>query len=175
MPSLRLFSDCITDSMLDVDTFKLIRDMCNEFQLTPEIEFTAYESYTVYLQRYFCDLERRVKQTTAMQCNNNNDDHSARGGGGGSGTSRNGAPILGTNDVIAQLLDEVEQTSLLHILALISICAKYIDGYRSEKLIKKFSTYLSSNGTPHTVNEIRNSEYLVFKCLAFNVGSKWLH
>lgn len=176
MPSLQTFSDCtISNSdtinpILDLDTFKLIRDMCNEFNLAAEIEFTCYESYTVYLQRYFCDLERCVKQTTAMQCNNNcnknnnNSHHNNR---------ENGAEILATNDIIVKLLDEVEQTSLLHVLALISICAKYINGYRSEKLIKKFSTHLQCNGTPHTMHEIRNSEYLVFKCLAFNVSSDW--
>lgn len=180
MPSLQTFPNCNnsgdnTESMLDLDTFKLIRDMCNEFHLAAEIEFTCYESYTVYLQRYFCDLERRVKQTTAMQCNNNcsknnNNDLNSGGGGGNGNNSENDTEILATNDIIVKLLDEVEQNSLLHVLALISICAKYINGYRSEKLIKKFSTYLQSNGTPFTVNELRNSEYNVFKCLAFNVS-----
>lgn len=173
MPSLQAFSDCrsdiIADSMLDLDTFKLIRDMCNEFHLAAEIEFTCYESYTMYLQRYFCDLEQRVKRTTAMQCNNNCSKNTSNN------NTERGAEILATNDVIAKLLDEVEQTSLLHVVALISICAKYIDGYRTEKLIKKFTTYLASNGTPHTVNEIRNSEYTVFKCLAFNVSNKLLN
>lgn len=175
MPSLQAFSDCnsdITDTILDLDTFKLIRDMCNEFMLAAEIEFTCYESYNMYLQRYFCDLERRVKQSTAMQCNNNcstNNSNDHNGSDNGS-HSENDAEILATNDIIVKLLDEVEQSSLLHVLALISICAKYINGYRSERLIKKFSTYLESNGTPYTVNEIRNSEYIVFKCLAFNVS-----
>lgn len=102
-----------------------------------------------------------------MQCNNNCSINASD-----STTSELGVEILATNDVIAKLLDEVEQTSLLHVLALISICAKYIDGYRTEKLIKKFSTYLASNGTPYSVSEIRNSEYMVFKCLAFNVSNK---
>lgn len=177
MPSLQTFSECTTissrtssssssdsDSMLDLDTFKLIRDMCNEFNLSADIEFTCYESYTMYLQRYFYDIERRVKQTTAMQCNNNNCNSSSHNG------SENRAEITATNDIIVKLLDEIEQTSLLHVLALISICAKYINGYRSEKLIQKFSTYLQCNGTPHTMNEIRNSEFMVFKCLTFNVS-----
>lgn len=171
MPSLQTFSNCtisnsdsITNSMLDLDTFKLIRDMCNEFNLAADIEFTCYESYSMYLRHYFNDLVQRVKQTTAMQCNNNCNNKN------NNSNSDNGAEILATNDIIVKLLDEVEQTSLLHVLALISICAKYINGYRSEKLINKFSTYLQCNGTTHTMNEIRNSEYMVFKCLAFNVS-----
>lgn len=163
---------------LDLSTYKLIRNMCIEFQLPADIEFTCYESYTVYLQRYFRDLERRVKQTTAMQfnnncctSNNNNIDYSTI-----SFNDNGASEILATNDIIDNLLDEVEQTSLLHVLSLISICAKYINGHRSEKLVKKFSTYLENTGSPYTAHQIRNSEYLVFKCLAFNVSTikvKW--
>lgn len=156
-------NDSDSNQILDLDTYKLIRDMCNEFHLTADIEFTCYESYTQYLPQYFCELNRRVKRTAAMESNNNcSSDHDK--------SNRNSDNILATNAIIDKILDELEKTSLLHVLALISICAKYINGYRSENLVKSFVKYLESNGTPYTVNELRNSEYLVFKCLTFNVS-----
>lgn len=184
MPSLQTMFDGTIDSgdngnvILDFDTFILIRDMCTEFHLTADIEFTCYEAYTIYMQRYFYDLQRRIQQSTpiayninnCMKTNNNNYYSVPSTTSNIDGSPMDCANILATNFLIDKLLGEVEQSTLLHVLALISLCAKYINGYRSENLIKKISTYLQYNGTACTVHEIRNSEYMIFKCLAFNVS-----
>lgn len=135
---------------MDPFTAKLIRELCVEFQLTPDVEFTCYEAYPEYFKRYFSHLEKRFKQTTLEY---------------------NGA-IKQTTQLIDQALDEVEKTSLLHTLSLISICAKYMNGFRCEKLFLKLSKYLKKNGTPYSSEEIRNTEYIVFKHLGFNVSVK---
>lgn len=141
---VRRFNNTIMDS----DTRKLIGKLCAEFQLSPHIEFTCYEAYMEYFKRYFPDLEKRCKQTT-MEYN---------------------VAIRQTSELIDQILDEVEKRSLLHTLALISICAKYIEGYRCEKLFNKLTEYLQINGTPFNTREIRETEYMVFKFLGFNVS-----
>lgn len=149
MPSLqtvvvRLFND----TFMDPDTFKLIKKLCEQFQLTPDIEFTCYEAYAEYFKRFFAYLEKRYKRTTLEYCGS----------------------IKLTNQVMDEILEEVEKTSLLHTLALISVCAKYINGFRSEKLFTSLSDYLHLNGTPFSVREIRESEYTVFKFIGFNVS-----
>lgn len=106
MRSLQSVVRLVNNPIMDPGTFKLIRKLCIEFQLTPDIEFTCYEAYMEYFKRYFHDLEKRSKETI-LKFN---------------GTSKS------TNDCIDDLLNEVEQTSLLHTLALISICGKYING-----------------------------------------------
>lgn len=136
---------------MDPDTFKLIQKFCAEFQLLPEIEFTCYEAYKQYFERYFSDLEKKFKQTT-FEYNN--------------------VAIRQASNLIDQALDEVEKTTLLHILALISICAKYVNGFRCENLTVSLSKYLQYNGTPCRMNEIRTTEYIVFKFLDFNVSEK---
>lgn len=142
---VRLFDNTI----MEPDTCKLIRRLCIEFQLTPDIEFTCYEGYITYFARYFDALEKQSKDLNFIKYNRT---------------------IKSTNEYIANLLDEVERTSLLHILALISICAKYINGFRCEKLFNRLSKYLQLNGTPYTEREIRNTEFIVFKFLEFNVS-----
>lgn len=141
---VRLFNNTIMDS----DTFNLIRKLCTEFQLPPDIEFTCYEAYAEYFKRYFSDLEKRFKQTTL---------------------DYNGV-IKQTSHLIDRTLDEVEKTSLLHTLALISICAKYVSGPRYETLFRSLNKYLQRNGTPYSPREIRITEYIVFKFLGFNVS-----
>lgn len=148
MRSLQTVVCAINNTIMDSDTFKLIRKLCIEFQLTPDIEFTCYEAYTEYVKRYFHELEKRSKGTIRKF---------------------NGT-IRPTNERIDDLLNEVEQTSLLHTLALISICAKYINGYRCGKLFNSLSKYLHLNGTPYSSEEIRHTEYIVFKYLEFNVS-----
>lgn len=148
---VRLFNNTI----MDPDTFNLIQKLCTKFQLPPDIEFTCYEAYEEYFKRYFCDLEKRFKQTTLEY---------------------NGV-MKQKSHLIDRVLDEVGKTSLLHILALISICAKYVNGFRCEKLFTKLSKYLQRNGTPYSVPEIRNTEYIVFKFLEFSVSGKkiWIN
>lgn len=143
---VRLFNN----TKMDSDTFNLIRKLCSEFQLPPDIEFTCYEAYAEYIKRYFCDLEKRFKQTTLEY---------------------NGM-IKQTSHLIDRTLDEVEKTSLLHTLALISICAKYVSGPRYENLFRSLSKYLQRNGTPYSAREIRITEYIVFKFLGFNVSEQ---
>lgn len=136
-------------TIMDPDTFKLIRKLCVEFQLQPDIEFTCYEAYMEYFKRFFSDLETKFKQTTLES---------------------NGS-IKQTSQLIDQVLDGVENTSLLHILALISICAKYVNGFRCEqRLFKNLAKYLQLNGTPYSSRELRNTEYVVFKLLGFSVS-----
>lgn len=140
--------DVVDSSIMDPNTFKLIRKLCVEFKLQPDIEFTCYEAYIAYFNRFFTDLETQFKQTTLEP---------------------NGA-IKPTNQLITHVLDRVEKTSLLHILALISICAKYVNGYRCEQLFNNLSKYLQLNGTPYSTHEIRHTEFVVFKHLGFNVS-----
>lgn len=148
MRSFQTVVQLFDNTIMDSDTCKLIRRLCVEFQLTPDIEFTCYEGYMVYFSRYFHDLEKRSKDTIIKY---------------------NGT-LEPTNECIEDLLNEAEQKTLLHILALISICAKYINGYRCEKLFNRLSKYLQSNGTPYTTQEIRTTEFVVFKFLEFNVS-----
>lgn len=133
---------------MDIDTFKLIRKLCAEFNLQPDIEFTCYEAYVAYFNRYFSHLDRRFEQMT-IEYNG--------------GTKQ-------TNQLIEHTLDDVEETSLLHILTLISICAKYVNGHRCEKLITRLTKFLQINETPYSTRDIRISEYTVFKFLDFNVS-----
>lgn len=154
----------LISTTMDSDTFQLIQKLCNEFKLSPDIEFTCYEAYMAYFRSYFVDLQRRLQQKT-MQLNGN----------GNANTTINTdiareVSVFATNEFIDKLLHEVEQTSLLHTLALISICAKYINGFRSAQLFNHFSAYLQLNGTPYSIAEIRHSEYIVFKFVGFNVS-----
>lgn len=146
-------------SIMDPDTFKLIRKLCAEFQLHPDVEFTCYEAYMEYFKHLYTELETQLKQTTLEP----------NGGGGGGG---GGVAIRQTSQLIERALDRVEKTSLLHTLALISICAKYVNGFRCEQLFKDLPKYLQRNGTPYSTREIRNTEYLVFKLLGFNVSRR---
>ncbi|XP_031622798.1 uncharacterized protein LOC116340448 isoform X2 [Contarinia nasturtii] len=145
---VRLFNNTI----MEKDTLNLIGKLCTELQLTPDIEFTCYQAHAEYCKRYF---EKRFKQTTFEY---------------------NGA-INQTNELMqsSQELDEVEKTTLLHTLALISICAKYVNGFRSEKLFVKLTQYLENNGTPCSSREFRNTEYIVFKYLEFNIKPSELY
>lgn len=143
------------NTLMDPDTFKLIRKLCAEFELPADIEFTCYEAYVKYFNRYFAHLEKCFQKLSI----------GFNGGlGGGVGEQ--------TSQMIDQTLDEVENTSLVHTLALISVCAKYVNGYRCEKLITRFSKYLQLNGTPFSVRDIRTHEYTVFKFLDFNVRER---
>ena len=166
MRSLQTTLVVFDSSVMDPDTFKLIRKLCAEFQLSADIEFTCYVNYMEYLKRFFPDLETQFKQTTL-------------GSNGATTTTTTTmmtktTKIQQTNQLIDQVLDDVEKTSLLHTLCIISICAKYVNGFRCEKLFTDLSKYLHRNGTPYSICEIRNTEYIVFKLLGFNVSrQKW--
>lgn len=136
-------------NIMDPDTFKLIQKFCKEFKLAPEIEFTCYEAYEEYFRCYFTKLSAQIKQTTLKY---NSD-------------------IRHTTNIIGEALNKIEKTSLLHTLALVSICAKYINGHRCETLFPHLSKYLQFNGTPYSTDEIRQTEYIVFKFLGFNVSN----
>lgn len=128
---------------MDAKTFRLIRELCVKFELPPDIEFTCYECYMEYFNGYFLHFEERLKQMT----------------------------INTHNQLIDQALDEVEKSTFLHILSLLSICAKYIDGHRGDKLITRLSKYSLDIGMPLSTQNIRSSEYTVFKLLDFNVSN----
>lgn len=163
MRSLQTTVVVFDSSIMDPDTFKLIRKLCAEFQLSADIEFTCYVNYMEYLKRFFPDLETQFKQTT-LESNG--------------ATTTTTTPttkttkIQQTNQLIDHLLDDVEKTSLLHTLCIISICAKYVNGFRCEKLFTELSKYLHRNGTPYSISEIRHTEYIVFKLLGFNVSKR---
>lgn len=131
---------------MDAKTFRLIRELCVKFELPPDIEFTCYECYMEYFNGYFLHFEERLKQMTINTHNQ-------------------------TNQLIDQALDEVEKSTFLHILSLLSICAKYIDGHRGDKLITRLSKYSLDIGMPLSTQNIRSSEYNVFKLLDFNVSN----
>lgn len=131
---------------MDAKTFRLIRELCVKFELPPDIEFTCYECYMEYFNGYFLHFEERLKQMTINTHNQ-------------------------TNQLIDQALDEVEKSTFLHILSLLSICAKYIDGHRGDKLITRLSKYSLDIGMPLSTQNIRSSEYNVFKLLEFNVSN----
>lgn len=150
MRSFQTFNSSIDVKIMDRDTFKLIRKLCIEFQLQPDIEFTCYEAYMEYFKGFYPDLETQFKQTTLES---------------------NGT-IKQTGKLLKNVLYNVESTSLLHTLALISICAKYVNGFRCEKLFNNLSKYLQLNGTPYSTQEIRSTEYIVFKLLGFNVSRR---
>lgn len=166
MRSLQTTLVVFDSSIMDPDTFKLIRKLCAEFQLSADIEFTCYVNYMEYLKRFYPDLETQFKQTT-LESN-----------GATTMTMTTTAmmakttKIQQTNQLIDHLLDNVEKTSLLHTLCIISICAKYVNGFRCEKLFTDLSKYLHRNGTPYSICEIRNTEYIVFKLLGFNVSKR---
>ncbi|XP_055308962.1 uncharacterized protein LOC129572872 [Sitodiplosis mosellana] len=159
MRSLQTTLVVFDSSIMDPDTFKLIRKLCAEFQLPVDIEFTCYEAYMKYFKRFFPDLETQFKQTT-LESN---------------GATTTTTKIQQTSQLIDHVLDGVEKTSLLHVMALISICAKYVNGFRCEKLFSSLSKYLQLNGTPYSTREIRNTEYIVFKLLGFNIKSSELY
>lgn len=139
---VRLFNNTI----MDTEILKLIRKLCTELQLTADVEFTCYQAHTEYCKNHY---EKRFIQTTF---------------------NYNGE-IRQTNrfNQTSQELDDVEKTTLLHTLALISICTKYVNGKRPDHLFVKLAKYLQINGTPYTVQEFRNTEFIVFKHLQFNV------
>lgn len=132
--------------MLDSNTFKLIRNLCRKFKIPPEIEFTCYDSYKVYFQHYYGELNKDYKQILIERT------------------------CIDANKLRNSVLDKIEKTALLHILTLISICTKYILGPNAKALFYQVGKYLHLNGIYFGRFEILNAEYNVFRYLQFKVS-----
>lgn len=134
-----------------MNTLILIRNFCEEFQLELEVEFTCYDLYDVYIKNYFAALKKSYEKD--IRDNSLNETNAYRS--------------------IDQILEQTQSNTLLHTLALISICGKYINGQRN-RIFQHLQTYLIQNGTPFNFNEIRAAEYQVFEYLNFHVNYLFL-
>lgn len=131
--------------IMDSSTFKIIRDFCLRFSIPADIEFTCYDTYTTYFQHYYDELNKKYKRLTNR-------------------------PSSSVSNPIEYILNEIENTTLLHILTLILIVAKFILGPRIGNLFSNVQDYLNKNGTPISRSGLLNTEYAVFRHLRFNVS-----
>lgn len=131
--------------MLKTEMYDLINRLCEHFDLSAEIEFMCMDSFELYLDNLFEQLYREYDQKLNFE--------------------RNTVDIA-----IEQTLYIVEKECLLRLVSLISICAKYIDGYRWRATYRLLPDLLCKNGTPYTYKDICRTEYNVFKCLNFTVN-----
>lgn len=130
---------------MNSSTFKIIRDFCLKFKIPADIEFTCYDAYKTYFQRYYDELNKKYKRITAQQSSS-------------------------ISNPIDYILNEIEDTTLLHILTLILIVGKFILGPKAGNLFTHVQDYLNRNGTPINRTRLLNTEYTVFRHLRFNVS-----
>lgn len=146
------FNNC---TMIDPHTLVLFRDLCARFNLPAEVEFTCYDVYPVYFGRYHAELEAKYRQQAQ-------------------GRSRAEAQTL-----IRQMARSIENTSLVHSLTIMSICAKFLLGPRAfglvrgmKKCLDKFTANTGNEMAPVSHMDFMSAEFIVFRCLDFKVNGK---
>lgn len=144
------FNNC---TMIDPHTLVLFRDLCARFNLPAEVEFTCYDVYPVYFGRYHAELDAKYRQQVQ-------------------GRSHAEAQTL-----IRQMARSIENTSLLHSLTIMSICAKFLLGPRAfglvrnmKKCLDKFTANKDNKMAPVSRVEFMNAEFIVFRHLEFKVS-----
>lgn len=133
-------------TMLDTYTFAFIRDFCVRFNVPPEVEFTCYDVYPIYFEHYQGEISAKYRQQ-AIQRN-----------------------CSEANDLIAQMREHIEKSTMLHMLTIISICSKYIMGPRAFAItqeIKKCLKYADEAVVDKL--DIVRAEFCVFRNLQFKV------
>lgn len=128
------------------ESFDFIRNFCATFHLGPDIEFTCYEVYPNYFQRYFNELSQTCKQVVHT-CHTNESNH-----------------------MVEYLYKTIGDEFTLNTSILIAICTKYIDGIRGQNLFKAIPKFLVNMGCPYDIGQVLAAEFIVFRCLNFNVS-----
>lgn len=142
MHSLPSVVQCHHIEMMHSESIDFIRKFCSTFQLGPEIEFTCYEVYPNYFQRYFNEL-----RNSCHFCSSNE-----------------------TNHMVEILYKTIGDEFTLNTSILIAICTKYIDGIQGQNLFKAIPKFLVNMGCPSDISQVLTSEFIVFRCLNFHVG-----
>lgn len=138
-------------TMIDPDTMDLIRDLCARLNLPAEVEFTCYDMYPIYFRHYHTELDEKIQRKLIGR--NRTEQHS----------------------ILREMAKHVERTALLHILAIISICAKFLLGPRSFGLVRRLRecvTEAKRDVEAVTVSHaaFMNAEFFVLRHLKFQVS-----
>lgn len=128
------------------ESFDFIRKFCATFNLGPDIEFTCYEVYPNYFQRYFNELSQACKQVVHT-CHSNE-----------------------SNRMVEILYKTIGDEFTLNTSTLIAICTKYIDGIRGQNLFKSIPKFLVKMGCLYDISQVLAAEFIVFRCLNFHVS-----
>lgn len=149
-------SDCL-DQMksLQREFYTIVIQMCAKLQLSPEIEFFCLDSFEVYMENLFKNLA-----TTAMQRMH------------GRGVENSSKLQQLSSVVVDEIAMELEKDTLLRVLALISVAAKFIDGRQWMAEFRFMHDLLHRNDTPYTFKEMMRAEYEAFRNVGFIVSTE---
>lgn len=131
----------------------IVVQMCSKLQLSPEIEFFCMDSFDLYIGNVFKSLTEAAME----RINGRLIGYSA----GWQQTSK---------DVIDQITEQLEKETLLRVLSLISISAKYIEGCRWAAEFRFMQNMLQQNGTPYTFREMLKAEFEAFRNIDYVVS-----
>lgn len=138
------------------ESFDFIRKFCATFHLGPDIEFTCYEVYPNYFQRYFNELSQACKQVVHS--------HTCH--------------LSESNRMVEILYKTIGDEFTLNTSILIAICTKYIDGIRGQNLFKAIPKFLMNMGCSYGTSQVLAAEFIIFRCLNFHVSillmTSWL-
>lgn len=135
--------------------FDLIITLCAHLNISPEIEFTCMDSFETYYKNLVIELDKSVHEQFKKELHRCTDESKK---------------MENMNRIINEIYEKTNEDSLLRILSLISICAKFVDGYHSWNILKAIPNLLRRNRTLYTSLEIRKAEYQVFRNLGFIVS-----
>lgn len=140
----------VISTMIDANTFAIIEKICSRFELPPEVEFTCYDLYPIYFKHFYADLNTKYQTQALLTSRRCNEAH----------------------NVIGRIKEHIEQTTLLQIVAIVSICAKYVMGSKSCRPIRNIKEYLNRySDKPFSKAEFFNAEYFAFRHLNFKVSN----
>lgn len=138
---------------MHTEIFRFIQKFCATYKLSPEIEFTCYELYPVYFQQYFNELNSNYRQTIITKNFNQHD----------------------ANALCDQFMIKIKENCIVNAVMLISICGKYIDGFRGHAIFKAIPIFLNGFRQQylhpnHSYKRLHTIEFNIFRCLKFNVS-----
>lgn len=133
---------------MQAEIFHFIRKFCASFALGAGIEFTCYELYPVFFQRYFNEMSEAYEQTAiSFDCNPKE-----------------------ANIVIDHMMKTIKNHFILNTFILIAICTKYFDGLLGQFIFKAIPNFLDDNSTKFSKLDFIMAEFDVFRHLNFHVS-----
>lgn len=128
--------------------YHLLSSVCHEFSLEWNIEFAAYELFDYYFESYCDDIIENMP--SVLSCRHVEQD-----------STKN------------YKLNDVQDSSLSNLLAIISLCVKYF-GSNWLKICQTFSNLFRKNEELLSLGEFSQIEFKIFRYLDFQVNIIYL-